>query len=56
MVNFEAARALCEMKNVTATQLIKPISGKPFLNRLMINQFLRSISLADLLDHTETCP
>ncbi|KAF9531865.1 coatomer subunit gamma [Crepidotus variabilis] len=26
MVNFEAARAICEMKNVTATQLNKPIS------------------------------
>jgi coatomer protein complex subunit gamma len=28
MVNFEAARAICEMKNVTAAQLTKPISGK----------------------------
>ena len=27
MVNFEAARAICEMKNVTAAQLTKPISG-----------------------------
>lgn len=26
MVNFEAARAICEMKNVTAAQLTKPIS------------------------------
>ena len=34
MVNFEAARAICEMKNVTATQLTKPIAGKPFLNIL----------------------
>ena len=32
MVNFEAARAICEMKNVTAAQLTKPIAGKPFLN------------------------
>ena len=31
MVNFEAARAICEMKNVTAAQLTKPIAGKPFL-------------------------
>jgi len=31
MVNFEAARAICEMKNVTAAQLTKPINGKPFL-------------------------
>ena len=28
MVNFEVARAICEMKNVTATQLAKPISGQ----------------------------
>ena len=28
MVNFEAARAICEMKNVTAAQLTKPISGQ----------------------------
>lgn len=27
MVNFEAARAICEMKHVTATQLTKPIAG-----------------------------
>jgi coatomer protein complex subunit gamma len=27
MVNFEAARAICEMKNVTAAQLTKSISG-----------------------------
>ena len=26
MVNFEAARAICEMKNVTAAQLTKPIA------------------------------
>jgi coatomer subunit gamma len=34
MVNFEAARAICEMKNVTAAQLTKPIAGKLFLNSL----------------------
>ena len=34
MVNFEAARAICEMKNVTAAQLTKPITGKPSLNSL----------------------
>lgn len=27
MVNYEAARAICEMKNVTASELSKPISG-----------------------------
>jgi coatomer subunit gamma len=26
MVNYEAARAICEMRNVTAAQLTKPIS------------------------------
>ena len=29
MVNFEAARAICEMKNVTAAQLTRSISGSP---------------------------
>jgi coatomer subunit gamma len=28
MVNFEAARAICEMRNVTAANLTKPIAGK----------------------------
>lgn len=28
MVNIEAARAICEMKNVTNQQLIRPIAGK----------------------------
>lgn len=27
MVNLEAARAICEMKNVTPVQLTKPIAG-----------------------------
>lgn len=27
MVNFEAARAICEMKNITSTQLTKSIAG-----------------------------
>lgn len=27
MLNFEAARVICEMKNVTAPQLTKAISG-----------------------------
>jgi coatomer protein complex subunit gamma len=30
MVNFEAARAICEIKNVTAVQLTKAISGTVF--------------------------
>ncbi len=28
MVNLEAARAICEMRNVTAAQLSKPIAGQ----------------------------
>lgn len=28
MVNIEAARAICEMKNVSAQQLVRPISSK----------------------------
>lgn len=28
MVNFEAARALCEMKNVAPSQLTKSIAGR----------------------------
>lgn len=28
MVNYEAARAICEMKNVTAAQLTRPIAGE----------------------------
>jgi len=29
MVNFEAARAICELKHVQASQLTKPIAGEP---------------------------
>lgn len=28
MVNYEAARAICEMKNATAQELNRPIAGK----------------------------
>lgn len=35
MVNFEAARAICEMKGVVAAQLTKPISGKFILDELL---------------------
>lgn len=28
MVNLEAARVICEMKNVTATQLTRSIAGR----------------------------
>jgi hypothetical protein len=27
MVNFEAARAMCEMKNVSAAQISRPVAG-----------------------------
>lgn len=27
MVNYEAARAICEMKNVTPAELYRPIAG-----------------------------
>jgi coatomer protein complex subunit gamma len=27
MVNYEAARAICEMKNISGAQLTKPIAG-----------------------------
>lgn len=30
MVNYEAARAICEMKNVSASELSRPIAGIPF--------------------------
>lgn len=40
MVNFEAARAICDMKNVTAAQLTKPIAGGPFsLRPLLLTKF-----------------
>lgn len=28
MVNYEAARAICEMRNVTASQLTRSVSGR----------------------------
>lgn len=28
MVNYEAARAICEMKNVTSAELHRPIAGQ----------------------------
>lgn len=28
MVNYEAARAICEMRNVTPAQLTRPIAGE----------------------------
>jgi coatomer protein complex subunit gamma len=31
MVNFEAARAICEMKNITPTQLTRSIAGVLYL-------------------------
>lgn len=34
MVNLEAARAICEMKGVTAAQLTKPIAGTSTIMRV----------------------
>ena len=34
MVNIEAARAICEMKNVSAQQLVRPISSKYLSSRI----------------------
>jgi coatomer protein complex subunit gamma len=28
MVNIEAARAICDMKNVTASDLVRPVAGE----------------------------
>ena len=28
MVNIEAARAICDMKNVTASDLVRPVAGR----------------------------
>lgn len=33
MVNYEAARAICEMRSVSAQELTKPISGRYLLSR-----------------------
>ena len=33
MVNFEAARVICEMKNATPAQLSKSIAGEPLFGR-----------------------
>lgn len=31
MVNFEAARVICEMKFVTQAQLVRPVAGTLYL-------------------------
>lgn len=31
MVNFEAARVICEMRNVTSAQLTRPVAGTQFI-------------------------
>ena len=47
MVNFEAARAICEMKNVPQAQLSKAISGA--LHRLHKIIILTQSSIAAIL-------
>ncbi|SRR5258708_1500390 len=46
MVNYEAARAICEIRNVTSTQLVRPIAGKAVLSStrflLFVNAYLFS--------------
>ncbi len=56
MVNFEAARAICEMKNVTPQQLTKAIAGE--LNEIATNVLLcsRTTSAATIPFFTQTRP
>ena len=35
MVNYEAARVICEMKNVTAQQLVRPVAGAEHSTRML---------------------
>ena len=53
MVNFEAARAICEMKNITAAQLAKAISG---MSLYACSYLSFSISLALVLQVFLTTP
>ena len=42
MVNLEAARAICEMRGVTAAQLTKPIAGSSrFLHACELDHSIR---------------
>ena len=36
MVNIEAARAICEMKNVTAADLVRPVAGEFPFSRVVL--------------------
>jgi coatomer protein complex subunit gamma len=47
MVNFEAARVICEMKNVTSAQLTKSIAGS-FLINLFSPRVLTRITVLQL--------
>ena len=40
MVNYEAARAICEMRNVTSSQLVRPIAGNVPLSALVVFYFI----------------
>jgi coatomer protein complex subunit gamma len=51
MVNFEAARAICDMKNITSAQLTKSIAGQSSMScyihtRLIINSSVLQLFLS----------
>jgi len=52
MVNFEAARVICEMRNVTAAQLTKPIAGTCHVLKPMCNVLIVFCSIASVFDYT----
>ena len=57
MVNFEAARAICEMKNVTTAQLTKPIAGVLTVHFIMnITKRYYSAIPAGFSGNSQTCP
>ena len=56
MVNFEAARVMCEMKNVSSAQLSRPISGSCDFDRYLNRSLTLRNSPATFPLITETCP
>jgi hypothetical protein len=45
MVNFEAARAICEMKNVTPVQVTKSIAGWSYFDCVLLRSTFTSTFL-----------
>lgn len=37
MVNIEAARAICDMRNVTASDLVRPVAGECLTQLVMLS-------------------